>query len=328
MTSNRISGRILVSGLTNGLILRGFRATVVWKLAQFPRYIGADGLDFLCRSGIHLEDSEDSMMGWTVVFIQRIKIGLAGVVLAGMSVMAAQPARAEMQFSTYMGYGYNLESDFDIKQPDLGNGGPTDLTLHDVSSEDYKSLTWDGGPMYYGLRLSYWLPSSPNWGFAVDYTHLKVAPDLNDTVRVTGTRDGAAVNANEPLNQTVDKLEYTDGLNLLTFNALYRFAPEATWNPYVGAGVGLSIPHVEFSRNNSAVQTFDYQLAGVAVQMLAGIEYRFWANMAAFAEYKLTYAEVDGDLDDGGSLESEHWTNHFIVGLTYRFGNNGYGALK
>lgn len=258
-----------------------------------------------------------------VVLIRNIANVAKAVALSAGLIAFASSAQAEFQISTYNGYGYNLEADFAIQQP---NG--TDMVLHDVGSEDHKSLTWDGGPMYYGVRLLYWMQDNPNWGFSVDYTHLKVAPDLNDVVQVSGTRDNVPIGGSEAINQTVSKLEYTDGLNLLTFNAMYRFAPDAKWNPYVGVGVGLSIPHVEFRRTGSSVQTFEYQVAGVAVQMLAGMEYRFWDNVSAFAEYKLTYAEVEGDLVDGGTLESEHWTNHFILGMTYRFGDRGGDLLK
>lgn len=250
-------------------------------------------------------------------FYQHKKFGAVAAVFSAAVCMFSVGAHAEFQISTYNGYSYSLDTDFDITQP---GGGGTDMTLHDVES-DGKSFSFHGGPPYYGGRVIYWIPSVANLGFAVDYTHAKIAPDLNQAVTVSGTRDGGAVSGQETLNQTVSKFEFTDGLNLLTFNALYRLSQYKTFVPYVGAGVGLSIPHVEFRRANSNVQTFEYQIAGVAAQVLAGVEWRIWRNISAFGEYKLSYAQVDGDLAGGGSLETDIWTNHFIFGVSYRFGD-------
>lgn len=247
------------------------------------------------------------MGGWGAVFFAMTFLGLSGY-----------SAQAELQFSTYFGYTHSLDSDFDIVQP--GSGG-TNMTLHDVES-DGESFSYKGGPPFYGFRGTYWLDSTPNWGFAIDYNHIKIYPDLNQTVTVSGVRNGVPVSGQQPLNNTVQKLEFTDGLNLLTFNALYRHENEGTFIPYAGAGVGLSIPHVEFQRSASqGPRTYEYQVTGVALQALAGLEWRVWDNISLFGEYKISYADVDADLDGGGSLETEIWTNHFIFGMTYRFGS-------
>jgi lipid A oxidase len=66
--------------------------------------------------------------------------------------------------------------------------------------------------------------------------------------------------------------------------------------------------------------TFEYQLAGVDVEGLVGIEYRFGPHVSAFADYKLSFATNDTDLKGGGSLDADVWTNHIIFGLLYRFG--------
>jgi lipid A oxidase len=69
-------------------------------------------------------------------------------------------------------------------------------------------------------------------------------------------------------------MEFTDGLNQIFAGAMYRWQHER-WTPHVGFGVGASVPRVEVRRTGSTVRTFDYQLMGVAVEGLVGLEYRF-----------------------------------------------------
>lgn len=239
----------------------------------------------------------------------------AAVAFAGLAALVwAQPARAEFQIGFYGGWSESANSDVDVVQP---NG--TDLTLHDVEWDGYP-LSFDGGPPFYGIRGTYWRDANPNWGFMLDYNHVKVKPDLFQTVNTTGTRDGVAVAGQQPLNQTVSLLEFTDGLNMLTFNVLYR-KPHERWTPYAGLGLGIAFPHVEFSRNNATVRTFEYQLTGLAAQALVGLEYNLSRRLALFGEYKISYAQVaDADLDGGGTLDTDVWTNHFLFGVSYRFG--------
>jgi lipid A oxidase len=85
----------------------------------------------------------------------------------------------------------------------------------------------------------------------------------------------------------------------------------------VGFGVGASVPHVEVRRTGSTIRTFDYQLAGVAVEGLIGLEYRLTPRLAAFGDYKLSFSSNDADLKGRGTLETDIWTNHFLLGLSY-----------
>jgi lipid A oxidase len=68
-----------------------------------------------------------------------------------------------------------------------------------------------------------------------------------------------------------------DGLNLLTLNALYRMPLEGTkFVPYVGAGAGVNIRHLEVTRGSG--RTFEYQLGGATLQAQAGVAYEFTKN--------------------------------------------------
>jgi lipid A oxidase len=224
---------------------------------------------------------------------QRFATCAAGLAIALASWPA--PLRAEVQISVYGGANENFSSRASVDKSPVS---------------DSRTLDWDGNsfqmPPYWGARGTYWLNPGSSWGIALDYTHAKAYAKLNF--------------ATDP---TYSRLEFTDGLNLLTLNLLYRFDPlwGNTLIPYVGVGAGLSIPHVEVGlKAFPGQQTFEYQFTGAAAQVLAGVEYRLGPSWSLFAEARLSYAQIDADLAGGGSLETDIWSPHLAVGLTYRFG--------
>jgi lipid A oxidase len=205
------------------------------------------------------------------------------------------PAAAEPQISVFGGANWNASSDVKVS----GTG---------TSADGTRSIDWDGGsfdlPPYWGVRGVYWLNSAPNWGFAIDYAHQKAIADLGGSAGADFSR-----------------LEFTDGNNILLFEVLYRFNPlmRGTLVPYVGAGVGVTIPHVEVTLAQTGAKTYEYQLAGAAVQILAGLEYKLNEKWSLFTEARLSYSHIEADLKGGGSLETDLWSPQIAVGLSYRF---------
>jgi len=162
---------------------------------------------------------------------------------------------------------------------------------------------WEGrsfdAPPYYGIRATWW--TSPDYGWGIELNHAKVYSD--DATRAAS---GFSV------------LEFTDGLNILTVNGWRRF-PGTGWGftPYVGAGVGVSVPHVEVTSTGGSV--FEYQLTGPAVQWVAGASYPLGDNWSVFGEYKGTYSMNKADLGSGGALETNIITNALNVGVSFGF---------
>jgi lipid A oxidase len=202
---------------------------------------------------------------------------------------------AETQISLYAGLNENFRSSVDLDKD---------------AFYDFRNVNWQGKsfeiPPYWGLRGTYWLCDYPSLGFAIDYTHAKAYANLNFRT-----------------DPSYNHLEFTDGNNLLIFNALYRF--ESIWNnafiPYLGFGVGVAVPHVEVELKDFVEETYQYQLAGPAAQGLAGLEYRFNNSWSAFAEVKLSYSYIAAHLNDGGHLTTYLWEPQLALGLSYRFGN-------
>jgi lipid A oxidase len=86
--------------------------------------------------------------------------------------------------------------------------------------------------------------------------------------------------------------------------------------PYVGAGAGVAIPHVEVGREDwpPKTRTSEYQITGPAVQLLGGIEWRFAPRFSVFLEYKLSCAAIHGDVKGGGGVETNLCTHQLLGG--------------
>ncbi len=199
-------------------------------------------------------------------------------------------AQAEFELSAYLGAQGATGSDVSGNDP----GGVGRFSF---------GADWEGRPFeappHYGVRATWWRTAT--WGLALDLNHAKVyAGD-----------EALAANG-------FDRLEMTDGLNLLTVNYMRRF-PEAgrAWTPYLGVGLGVAVPYVEVVTEGG--ETFDYQLTGPAAAALAGVSYRVNDRWSVFGEGKLTWSSHDADLDNGGSLETEIVTHAVNAGVALRF---------
>lgn len=209
-------------------------------------------------------------------------------VLALISAPAA--AFAEVELSFYGGLQEAPHSDVSIF------GSP-------VIADDDFTAGWEGRsaamPPYYGLRATWW--RNETLGFGLEVNHAKVYAD-DETLTESG----------------LERFEFSDGLNIVTFNVFRRW-PDGlgAFTPYVGGGVGVSVPHVEVTQGTS--ETFEYQLTGPAVAFVAGASYPISDRWSVFGEYKGTYSMNTADLDGGGTLETDIVTNAFNVGVSFDF---------
>lgn len=197
-------------------------------------------------------------------------------------------AAAQVELSFYGGVQSAPSSDISIRDTVIGN-------------DDF-SLDWEGrsfeAPPYYGIRATHW--QSPTFGFGLDFAHNKVYP------------------TDESLPAGYDVLEFTDGLNTLTVNAYRRWEQGiGDLSPYVGGGIGVALPHVEVT--NGASETFGYQLTGPAATWIAGASMPINDRWSVFGEYKGTFSSNTADLDSGGTLEADIFTNAVNVGVSFNF---------
>ena len=242
----------------------------------------------------------------------RLPVAALLVILGCLQIPAAH---AELEVALYSGEAYVPDADVDYSRTE------TELTLHDVS---WETRSFES-PIYYGVRLNYWTQWNRRVGLSLDFAHSKIYAEAGETVRVTGFREGVAVDAEEPLANTLQSFNNSHGLNLLTLNILYRWSPDSaratngSWRlqPYIGVGGGVAYPRVEARVDGR--ETSEYQLAGPAVQAQAGLRYGLTDRLGLFTEYKYNRAWLDESLNGGGSLELEPHVHQFVFGVAYTF---------
>lgn len=199
------------------------------------------------------------------------------------------PAMAEVELSFYGGYQTAPSSEISVRNDAI------------IPNSNFRQ-EWEGQsfdwPIYAGARATIW--TTPSFGYGLDYTHNKTSP--SDGILPAG----------------YSALEFTDGLNTWTINAYRRWQGGlGPFTPYVGAGIGLSVPGVEVTYAGS--RTFEYQATGPAVAWMAGASYPIDDQWSVFGEYKGTYTSNTVDLDGGGSLKADIFTNALNVGLSFSF---------
>lgn len=217
--------------------------------------------------------------------MQKVILSLAAVL-----GLTAGSVAAEIQLDVYGGWQTSPHSRAKGDHPDGGT---------------YNALIgWDGKsfspPPYYGVRGTWW--RTDKTGYSLELTHAKVyAP------------------AGERAAMGFRRFEFSDGHNLLTVNYMRRW-PDALENitPYVGAGLGLAIPHVDVLSNGGA-QTYGYQVTGPAARLVAGASYDLNDRWNIFTEYQFTISQNSAKLDGGGSLNTRIITNAINFGVGFKF---------
>ena len=217
-------------------------------------------------------------------------------------VMLASPAAAEMELSFYLGWQGVSDS---TGSGTLPGGVPFS-----------RNFDWDGkpfdSPLYYGGRGIWWTQS--DWGFGVEGTHTKAYASAGDLAAL-----GLA------------RLELSDGHNILTVNAMKRWPglfKGSSFTPYVGAGIGAAIPHVDIQVIGAANRTFGYENTGLALRGILGMKYDISERWAVFGEYQATWSDNEITIDPdptvvpaqaAGQLNTDITTHAVNFGVSYSF---------
>lgn len=252
---------------------------------------------------------------------------------------SAKPAlrdagRPETLIAGYGGITHTQASNVHFSKP-----GVTDLTAHDVQwiGRPFKS------PIYYGARAMHW-PASGRFGSMLDFTHAKAISVREQTLRFSGTRNGKPADGSALNDATFRHLEFSHGHNMLTLNGLVSLGRLShVLRPYVGGGVGLSLPHTEVQFRDDARRTYEYQITGAVGQVVAGLEIRL-PRISVLLEYKFSLAPywvplsgrdgsrgnafidywnqitswLRGEAPEYGTLTTTLTTHHGIVAIGYR----------
>lgn len=256
---------------------------------------------------------------------------------AGEPSQLASAAAQQWRIGGYLGTSDTMNSVVRI-QRDGPDARRIDMTVDGFSwiGRPFKS------PIYYGARLQR-VPEQSGFGGMVDFIHAKAIADATATANFAGIRNGQPVAPKARIGDVFSHLEFSHGHNILTLNGLFRM-PQlfAGLRPYVGLGGGVSLPHTEIGFKGEPQRTYEYQLAGMAGQVLVGIELPIGPT-ATFVEWKFTFAPYSvplsheprghllitdlwrqfqawrsGTPPPGGVLSTTLATNHLVGGVMAR----------
>lgn len=249
--------------------------------------------------------------------------GIAATEPGSVTKSAAPPpspgrSAREILLAAYVGAPWYYRSDVHLERPD-----GTDLRL--------KQLGWDGDAFYFpidgGFRSVEWWGST---GFMIDFLHNKAIARLGkgahgraitngiiEDVATDGTLKGKPAPSPLKLTDLFERLEFTHGHNVLIFTPLLRglsLTPRV--RPYFGIGAGFAFPHVEVGFSGETLpRTSEYQIAGPAFQVLAGLEFRT-GKASYFVEYKFQYAWISAALT---AAQSVSWKQSPLAGIVPRW---------
>lgn len=202
---------------------------------------------------------------------------------------------SETQLAVYGGSTLWQRSDVQLSLPG------TNVTYRDVS--------WHTDPFsdppYYGVRLTHFFGRNNHWGVMLDFTHNKMIADFDTPFDVVGTRNGQTINGRETIRQSFSELEFTNGMNFLTANVVYRgfWLPSDAYErgriqPYLGLGLGAGFPFAETQVIGGATDE-RYQWRGPAFQALGGAHFLVTRHISIFVEYKFNAIALNTYIPNG-----------------------------
>ncbi len=186
---------------------------------------------------------------------------------------------------------------------------------------------------YYGYRFIHFFRSNPHIGVGIEFTHHKIFLNQpTQSVKISGTYNGNPLDKNGAVGDYIDYLSVSHGVNHLSFLFSYRWLlgptaaiPEGRMQPYISAGLGPAIPHLELKLKENAPAWNDYSYqSGISNYNLGlglGMRYKFSPHFGCYLEYKLSYSHLyDLTFDDGaGELRMAFTNHHLMWGLSYIF---------
>lgn len=238
---------------------------------------------------------------------------LAFVLLAGPALLCGN-AHAEWTATVYTGVSHTFPSDLYVQQS------------ASASAATFRSVSWAPHPFsqggaYIGVRISYFPQTASRLGGFVEYTHYKMYAETAETVEVRGRWNGAPVGEFAPMNERVQHLEISHGVNMTSIGAEYRWNPAfqlGRWQTHVGAGALIYLPHAE-TTINSIPEHSNYQYAGSGGQIFGGTALRVHRHIALMMEGKFDMGSLDVNLDPGTRISTQVRTLHIIGGVSFQF---------
>lgn len=223
--------------------------------------------------------------------------------------------RGGWTLGAYLGIVRTGNSSITVSQPSLGNH----LTFQDVRFED---RSFDD-PLYYGIRLGYFIPPLPSVGVEAEFIHMKVYTDPEQRVSARGTFHGQPLSREIQLKEVVQQYAISHGLNFIIINVVARYAIDGSDDcPHGRAilaarcGLGPTWIHTESVIDNQEQE--QHEMGRVGWQVAAGIEIKLLGGLYATGEYKFTGTSQEGSVY-AGSVETLIRSHHAAFGLSHHW---------
>ena len=118
-------------------------------------------------------------------------------ILIGALIFGAVPEASEAEWfvDAYLGKSSTQDADLKISQP----ANASHYTVKELSFDDESFSS----PPYYGVRLGYFFSFLPSLGVSFDFFHLKMLAETDRAKRFVGSRNGAVIDAVQPVNSVI-----------------------------------------------------------------------------------------------------------------------------
>jgi hypothetical protein len=250
----------------------------------------------------------------------RARMGMRQPVMAGLVATACvcapgpSSADAEWVIGGYLGAAHTTSAPLSLVQPAAG----TDVTF---ASIDYAGRSFSP-PVYYGYRLTYFLPRAPWIGLEGEFIHLKTYARTGNSTRASGRLQGEPYDRTGPVREILESFSMSHGLNFVLANVVFR----RTMREPAGAaghlavagrvGMGPTVPHPE--SRIGGVSHEGYELGARGLHASVGFGVRMWRGLSATAEYKRTHTHQRVTVADG-EAGGRFTSHHGVVGLGWHF---------
>ncbi len=227
--------------------------------------------------------------GVAAVLQEIPRVTALSVIVALIAAIAPAAASAQAELSLYG--SSSLVARGTVTGEDPGGAGAFSFVT------GWNPAAAPGGGSY-GARITWWQGADTGWGLELGHVPLQADPL---TLAASG----------------IDALELAPGSSIFTLNAFRRWNGEGALVPYVGAGIGLSVPRIAF--DGGAGMSEGLMDAGPVVQWLAGARLPLGNRWSVFGEYKGSITANRTALRGGGQLTAEVVNNVFNIGVSLGF---------
>ena len=247
----------------------------------------------------------------------------------------------------YFSWGYSRQqyapSDIHVSQPSLGN----DFTVHQAAASDFpasvsdtiKSLTEFEftGPQE-NVRIGKFMNAEKTFAIEFSLDHSKYNTDLNQTVRVSGTKDNRPYNQNLTLTEQDFYYALHNGLNHVMINAVWLqhlYGPEnkaGDLQLISRAGAGILLPHADNvifgnanqvgpkNENVCCTSSKDWwQINGWTAGVEVGVRYRVYKSIYLELTSKLAYGVLRGVPVYQGTADQNIWMSEQVLSTGFLF---------